>query len=176
MTIVSDRPGQRAQWWFAGSLIVLLAILAAFYLSARLPASNYVDAMAKGQYLRASKLLQPEVDDDNPQARNALGNLYYLGMGVKRNYRDAALLYHAAASQGFAAAQLNLGHLYNQGLGVNKNAERAYGWYIHANIAGSPWAEYYITQLSSELTLTPLQMSAAKTRWRNLDQLSGEPL
>ncbi len=150
--------------------------LAAFYLSARLPASTYVDAMAKGQYLRASKLLQPEVDNNNPQARNALGNLYYLGIGVERNYRDAALLYHTAASQGFAAAQLNLGHLYKQGLGVNKDAERAYGWYTHAHIAGSTWAEYYITQLSSELTLTPLQMAAAKTRWRKLDQLSTEPL
>ncbi len=98
MTTMADRPGQRAQWWFAGSLIVLLAILATFYLFARLPASSYVDAMAKGQYLRASKLLQPEVDDNDPQARNALGNLYYLGMGVERNYRDAALLYHAAAT------------------------------------------------------------------------------
>lgn len=176
MSVVADRPGQLAQWFFAGSLIVLLAVLSAFHLSTRLPASDYVDAMARGQYLRASKLLQPEVDDNNPQARNALGNLYYLGMGVKRSYRDAALLYHAAASQGFAAAQLNLGHLYNQGLGVNKDVERAYGWYVHAKIAGSPWAEYYITQLSSELTLTPLQMNAAKTRWRKLNQLSAEPL
>ena len=173
---MADHPGQRAQWFFAVSLIALLAILAAFYLSARLPASTFVEAMAKGQYLRASKLLQSEVDNNNPQARNALGNLYYLGMGVERSYRNAALLYHTAASQGFAAAQLNLGHLYKQGLGVNKDAERAYGWYTHANIAGSPWAEYYTSQLSSELTLTPLQMNAVKTRWRKLDQLSAEPL
>lgn len=173
---MADHPGQRAQWVFAGILIALLAILAAFYLSSHLPASTYVDAMARGQYLRASKLLQPEVDDNNPQAHNALGNLYYLGLGVESNYRTAALLYHTAASQGFAAAQLNLAHLYMQGLGVNKNAERAFGWYTHANIAGSQWAEYYITQLSSELTLTPLQMSTAKTRWRKLDDLSAEPL
>ncbi len=173
---MADHPGQLAQWFFAVSLIALLAILAGFHLFTRLPASTYVDAMAKGQYLRASKLLQTEVDNNNPQARNALGNLYYLGMGVKRNYRDAALLYHTAASQGFAAAQLNLGHLYKQGLGVNKDAERAYGWYTQARIAGSPWAEYYTTQLSSELTLTPLQMNAARTRWRKLDQLATEPL
>lgn len=173
---MADTPSRRTQWIFAVSLVVLLIILAAFYLSARIPASTYVDAMARGQYLRASKLLQPEVDNNNPRARNSLGNLYYLGMGVERNYRDAALLYHTAAGQGFAAAQLNLGHLYKQGLGVNKDAERAFGWYTQANISGSSWAEYYIAQLSSELTLTPLQMSTAKARWRKLDTLSAEPL
>ena len=157
-------------------MLLLPALRFALYLLERLPASTYVEAMARGQYHRASELLEPEVALQNPQARNALGNLYYLGMGIERSYRDAALLYHAAASQGFAAAQLNLGHLYKQGLGVSKDAERAYGWYSQAHVAGSPWAEYYITQLSSELTLTPLQMAAAKERWRKLDALSAEPL
>ncbi len=173
---MADHPGQRAQWIFTAVLMALLGVLAGIYLVDRLPASTYTDAMARGQYSHASKLLQTEVDNNNPQARNALGNLYYLGMGVERNYRDAALLFHTAASQGFAAAQLNLGHLYRQGLGVDKDVERAFGWYTHARIAGSPWAEYYVSQLSSELTLTPLQMSSARKRWLKLDALSAEPL
>ncbi len=132
--------------------------------------------MASGQYEQAGEYLLEEVEKGNPQAQNALANLYYLGLGREADFRRAAELYHTAAKQGFAAAQLNLGHLYKQGLGVIKNAERAFGWYTHANIAGSPWAEYYQSQISVELTLTPLQMSEAKKRWLKLDALSAEPL
>ncbi|ASJ70215.1 tetratricopeptide repeat protein [Granulosicoccus antarcticus] len=174
--INADQTHPRGQWFFGISMGLLPAILIAFHLIDRLPASRYIDAMAKGQYSRAGELLQSEVTNNNPEARNSLGNLHYLGMGVDRNYRNAALQYHAAAKQGFAAAQLNLAHLYNQGLGVRKDAERAFGWYTHAKIAGNPWAENYLSQLSSELTLTPLQMAAAKTKWHRLDQLSAEPL
>lgn len=142
----------------------------------RWPASNYVDAMAKGQFDRARSFLVPEVDAGNPQFLTALANLHYLGLGGEEDFEKAASLYHEAASQGYGAAQLNLGHLYKQGLGVRKSAERAFGWYIHAKIANDPWAEYYLSQLSVELTLTPLQMSVLKDRWHKLDALASEPL
>lgn len=168
---------QNKEQWFIGSLFVALpcALLIIFFLQ-QLPAASYTDAMADGQYRRAAALLQTEVAGNNPQARNSLANLYYLGLGVDRDYRQAASLYHAAATQGLAAAQLNLGHLYKQGLGVGKDNERAFGWYVHANIAGSPRAEYYLSQLSSELTLTPLQMESIRNRWQKLEQISAEPL
>lgn len=161
---------------FGAVFVALPALLVAFHLAQHYPASSYVDAMARGQYTRAESLLQAEMQKNNPSARSAMANLYYLGLGVNRDYRKAATLYHGAASQGYAAAQLNLGHLYMQGLGVGKDTERAFGWYVHADIAGSPWAEYYLSQLSSELTLTPLQMESVKNRWHKLDSLSAEPL
>lgn len=142
----------------------------------RWPAGNYVDAMAKGQFDRARSFLVPEVAAGNPQFQTALANLHYLGLGGDKDFEKAAALYHQAASNGYAAAQLNLGHLYKQGLGVHKSAERAFGWYIHAKIANDPWAEYYLSQLSVELTLTPLQMSTLKDRWHKLDALASEPL
>lgn len=132
--------------------------------------------MSSGQYTQAKIFLNAEVNKNNPQAQNALANLQYLGLGLPTDYPQAAKLYHAAASQGFAAAQLNLGHLYNQGLGVTKNTERAFGWYMHADIAGSPWAEYYMSQIAKELRVTPLQMGVIKERWRTLDTLVAEPL
>ena len=140
------------------------------------PAANYIDAMASGQFDRARVFLGPEVIAGNPQSQTALANLYYLGLGGEKNFEKAAELYHSAASEGYGSAQLNLGHLYKQGLGVQKSAERAFGWYIHAKIADNPWADYYLSQLSVELTLTPLQMSTLKDRWYNLDALVAEPL
>ena len=154
-------------------LVITLGILHAME---RWPAGNYVNAMAKGQFDNARDFLVPEVSEGNPQALTAMANLHYLGLGGEKDFEKAAEIYHEAASKGYGAAQLNLGHLYKQGLGVRKSAERAFGWYIHAKISNDPWAEYYLSQLSVELTLTPLQMSVLKDRWFKLDALAGEPL
>ena len=132
--------------------------------------------MAKGQFNRAREFVRSEAAAGNPEYLTALANLNYLGLGGKTDFKQAASLYHAAAIQGYGAAQLNLGHLYNQGLGVQKSAERAFGWYVHASIANNPWSDYYLSQLSVELTLTPLQMATLKERWYTLDALASEPL
>lgn len=139
------------------------------------PARTPQQAMEKGQFERAAHLLQQTSNQNDPQAMVQLANLHYLGLGVERDPAAAATLYHAAASQGLATAQLNLGHLYRQGQGVERNSERAFGWYVHADIAGSEYAEYYLSLLSSELTLTPLQMDSARRRWQKLDSLLAEP-
>ncbi|MGQ7847703.1 tetratricopeptide repeat protein [Granulosicoccus sp. 3-233] len=173
---MSSRSRHKGQWLFGSLFLALPCALLVLYLWHGLPAATYTDAMATGQYQRAARLLQPEILRNNPQAHNSLANLHYLGLGVERDYRRAALLYHAAAARGFAAAQLNLGHLYRQGLGVDKDIERSYAWYVHADIAGSPLAEYYLSRLSAELTLTPLQMQSIRERWQTLEQLSAEAL
>lgn len=157
-------------------LIALVLALGVLHAKERWPASNYVDAMAKGQFQQARKFLAPQVAEGNPQYLTALGNLHYLGLGGPKDFSKAANLYHLAASEGYGAAQLNLGHLYKQGLGVAKSAERAFGWYVHAKIANNPWAENYLSQLSVELVLTPLQMSVLRDRWLKLDALASEPL
>jgi len=164
------------QWIFVAFHLTLVTTLGLLYAVQHWPASDYADAMAKGQYAQAPAFLNEQIEQGNPQAITALANLHYLGLGVERDLNKAASLYHQAASNGYAAAQLNLGHLYKQGMGVGKNAEKAFAWYVHADIAGSPWAEYYKSQLSVELTLTPLQMSVVRTRWRVLDDLAAEPL
>lgn len=164
------------QWIYAAVLLTLCVSLGGLHLLKQWPSSDYIHAMATGQYSRAGEHLQPQLKANNPKAQNSLANLYYLGLGHEIDYPRAAKLYHAAATQGFGSAQMNLGHLYKQGLGVMKSAERAFAWYNQANIADHEWAEYYMSQISVELTLTPLQMSTVKTRWRKLSDLSAEPL
>jgi TPR repeat protein len=157
-------------------LACLVLALAILHLVERWPAGNYIDAMAKGQFQRARHFLFDEAHAGNPQFQTLLGNLHYLGLGGDTDYQKAAELYHQAASQGYGAAQLNLGHLYKQGFGVAKSTERAFGWYVHAEIANDPWADFYLSQLSVELTLSPLQMSVLRDRWNKLDALASEPL
>lgn len=163
-------------WLIASVFLLLVAITGYFHIKDRWPAGDYIDSMARGQYEQARNFLADEVKQGNPQAQTALGNLHYLGLGGPIDYDKAADLYHEAAGNGYGAAQLNLGHLYKQGLGVGKNVERAFGWYMQANIANSVWAEYYMKQISTELTLSPLQMSVIKERWSKLDALASEPL
>lgn len=163
--------------WCALLICAVLAVSAIFFqLFDRLPAGDYIDSMARGQYDRARKFLEPEVSQGNPKAQSSLANLHYLGLGGPTDYAEAARLYHDAAGKGYGPAQLNLGHLYKQGLGVNKDVERAFGWYMHADISNSVWAEYYMRQISTELTLSPLQMATIKTRWEKLNTLVNEPL
>lgn len=165
-----------AQWIFLAVLVAQPTGLLVMKLLDQRPAADYLEAMANGQYRRASEFISSEAADNNPRALNALANQYYLGLGVEQDYAHAASLYHAAASQGYAPAELNLGHLYKQGLGVDKSVERAFAWYVHSDIADNPWAEYYMSQISVELTLTPLQMATIREKWRKLDRLAAEPL
>jgi len=165
-----------SQFLTAVVLCLLVLCLGAFHAIDRWPVSSYEYAMAKGQFDRARAYLAAEVELGNPQFQTALANLHYLGLGGPTDFDTAAALYHSAASKGYGAAQLNLGHLYKQGLGVRKSAERAFGWYVHAEIANDPWAEYYLSQLSVELTLSPLQMSVLRDRWLKLEALANEPL
>ena len=157
-------------------LCVLPMALGTLYAIDHWPAGSYTDAMAKGQFERARHFVAAESAAGNPQYQTALANLHYLGLGGDTDFKAAAILYHQAASNGYGAAQLNLGHLYKQGLGVEKSVERAFGWYVHASFSNNPWAEYYLSQLSVELTLSPLQMSTARDRWEELEALASEPL
>ena len=167
---------QRIKSIFPFLFIGLVLIPLTGQLISHLPAKNYIAAMASGQYRHAAEHLNKDIANGDPEALNALANLYYLGLGKVTNYQQAAKLYHAAAKQGYGPAQLNLGHLYRQGLGVIENAERALGWYAQAHMSGSPWAEHYQSLLLTEHSLTPNHMLAVKKRWYKLAVLATEPL
>lgn len=132
--------------------------------------------MASGDFERAAMFYQRASGKGDKMASNSLGNLYYLGLGVERNYQQASELYFAAASVGIAEAQMNLGHLFKQGLGVDHDPMRAFAWYNMANIHGNPAAEYYLRQITQEWTLSPLQINTAMTKWAKLSSLVAEGL
>ena len=149
---------------------VALLLGAAFYFHTRQPQSA-VAAMASGQYGAAARFYETAAQGGDRRASNSLANLYYLGLGVDRDYERASRLYFESASAGVADAQLNLGHMFKQGLGVISDPVRAFAWYNMADIHGSPAAEFYMKQISQEWTLSPLQINTAMTKWPRLPDL-----
>ena len=152
-------------------------VVGAFALApAWLRAPDAASAMARGRYADALHHYGLAAEAGDPAALTALGNLHYLGLGTPQDTPRAARLYFEAARQGHADAQLNLGNLYSQGLGVPADPLRAFGWYVAADRAGQPAAEYYLTQISLEYTISPMQQSTAAKRWRTLELLVAEGL
>jgi TPR repeat protein len=58
-------------------------------------------------------------------AQYNLGQMYYKGQGVTRNYAEAAKWFRKAAEQGLAEAQYNLGVMYREGEGVTRDYAEA---------------------------------------------------
>lgn len=151
--------------------LLLIAVLGAYLFHVASKPENATEAMASGNYGEAARFYEAAIEQGDRRAANSLGNLYYLGLGVDKDYTLASQLYLTSASAGIAAAQLNLGHLFKQGLGVAIDPVRAFAWYNMADIHGNPIAEYYMRQITQEQTLTALQIKAAQTDWAKLPSL-----
>ncbi|WP_449314951.1 Sel1-like repeat-containing protein kinase family protein [Rubneribacter sp.] len=85
--------------------------------------------------------LRAMADEGEPLAQYRLGLLYDIGLGVGKDYAEAANLYGRAAGQGIIAAQCNLGNLYCEGLGVEQDYERAAELYEQAAARGDAAAQ-----------------------------------
>jgi TPR repeat protein len=109
-------------------------------------------AYASGDYPRAAKLWREAARAGDPDAQNWLANLYYLGMGVRRDFRRAAHWYERAARRGHSGAQRNLGNLYRLGQGVQQDNLHAYLWYYAASQNGNETASIYLAMLDSKVT------------------------
>jgi len=68
-------------------------------------------------------------EQGNAEAQNLLGEMYFLGKGVKQDYQESAKWYRKAAEQGGANAQYNLGSMYENGQGVKQDYQEAAKWY-----------------------------------------------
>lgn len=85
--------------------------------------------------------LQREARIGNAKAMNELGNMYFSGRGVARNYGQAFAWYRKAAARGNADGQDNIGDMYFNGLGVARDYGHAMAWYRKAAAQGNAEAE-----------------------------------
>ena len=82
-------------------------------------------AYDKGDYAKAYEEFKTLAEQENGDAQNDLGYMYYAGHGVSKDYAEAIKWYRKAADQGHALGQYNLGVMYDKGLGVPKEYDEA---------------------------------------------------
>jgi len=92
--------------------------------------------MSENEFANMIKNIVKHAEQGNANAQNLVGEMYFLGKGVKQDYQEAAKWYRKAAEQGDANAQYNLGLLYENGQGVLKDDIMAYALFNLAAVQG----------------------------------------
>ncbi len=123
-------------------------------------------AFEAGDYATAYKLFRPRAEAGEAEAQNYLGVHYYLGLGVKRNWRQALQWYEKAANQGDPSAQLNYGLMHHNGYGTTPDIGTAFMWYYASYRQGNATAGHYMNTLAADNLLSPNQIDYAKLRAR----------
>jgi TPR repeat protein len=101
-----------------------------------------VAAYNEHRYALALKDVAPLAEAGNADAQHLLGLMYYMGRGVRRDYRTAFLWHYKAADQGLPAAQYVVGAMYYTGNGVSRDQTQAVAWFRKAAEQGHPDAQY----------------------------------
>lgn len=87
-------------------------------------------------------------------SQGMLGDRYYHGNGVDKNYRKAVYWYKIAAEQGVGLAQYNLAGCYELGRGVEKDPDKALEWYKGAAELGVREAKRALRRIELETSLS----------------------
>ena len=85
--------------------------------------------------------IRPMAEEGHAYAQNALGTLYYNGVGTDQNFEAAHKWYKLAAEQGEVRAQACLAGMYEAGIGVLQNLAEALKWYQSASEGGDAEAQ-----------------------------------
>ena len=141
------------------------AIVGAFAAALALPAAASASdpgmrAYARGQYQVSAHLLLREAEQGRAVAQAYLGYQYQYGLGLPKNYVEAARWYFCAAEQGEPSAQFFLGQLYDRGQGVPEDPVEAAKWLdLAAAQAPGDRREYWATmrdEIDGKMTLDEL--------------------
>jgi TPR repeat protein len=77
-----------------------------------------------------------------------LGDNYFYGRGVAKDYAEAARLYRQAADLGNADAMISLGWVHENGFGVTKDIAKARSYYQMAADHGDSYAKEALKRVS----------------------------
>lgn len=112
-------------------------------------------SVATEQLLHAFELYKLAAQQGNAEAALKVGDFYYYGNGVQRNYNRSVQFYHLSAGAKHAQARFNLGFMYQHGLGVPQDFHLAQRYY-DAAIAASPDAHIPTTLATFTLQIQSL--------------------
>ena len=105
--------------------------------------------MSENEFANMIKNIVKHAEQGNANAQNLVGEMYFLGKGVKQDYQEAAKWYRKAAEQGDANAQYNLGFMYKNGQGVKQDYQDAAKWYGKAAEQGDANAQNLVGEMYS---------------------------
>lgn len=83
-------------------------------------------------------------NNGDPKYQFILGEQYFDGNNVKKDYKEAILWFNKAAKQGYTKAILYLGYCYGEGLGVRKNKMKMIHYYKEAANKGNIDAQFIL--------------------------------
>jgi TPR repeat protein len=118
-------------------------------------------AYARGDFIRAVRLLTPPALHGDAKAQAFLGFLYENGYGAPQAYDAAADLYTSAAISGNPFGQCMLGLMYDKGHGVPQDFVLAYKWLDLAAARASHRERDYFLRLRNAVAskMSPAQIS-----------------
>ena len=118
---------------------------------------------AKAKEVSKAKIRESAVNGD-PSAQFALGDMYFTGDGVSKDFGEATKWYRQAAEQGDERAQYKLARMYEQGEGVPRDFHEAAQWYRKAGEQGNADAQANLGLLYEKGTGVP-QSSFEASKW-----------
>ena len=121
----------------------ILAIGLAFALqqSAMAGFAEGATAYNNKNYAVALKEITPLAKAGNADAQHLLGLMYYMGRGLKQDYKQALSWHRKTALQGKADAQYVVGAMYYTGNAVIQDHKQAVAWFRKAAEQGHPDAQ-----------------------------------
>jgi TPR repeat protein len=110
----------------------------------------------------AVKELTPLAEQGNADAQFNLASLYYQGLGVPQDYKQAVKWFRKSADQGNTSAQVNLGTIYAEGVQgvIEKDYPQALMWFIFPAAKGDMEAIEFRDTLQTRMT--PAQITEAQ--------------
>jgi len=119
-----------------------------------------IAAYDRGNYARALKIFTPLAKRCDKYAEShfgaiahaqyKLGQMYWAGLGVPKDYDEAAKWYQRAADRGQAEAQAALADMYLHGQSVPRGTEKAVELYRKAANQGMAFAQYQMGTMHYE--------------------------
>jgi hypothetical protein len=124
-------------------------------------------AYQAGQFPKAVPIFERLAKLGHPVAEWLMGNIYFFGQGVPRDFVRAREMFEGAAEQGYFPAFAPTAQMHEQGLGTVPDLSKAYLWYniAAAQLPDSAERTDMIDRREAVATqMTPAQIEAAQKR------------
>lgn len=96
--------------------------------------------------------------DGRALSQHMLGEMYFYGNEVPRNYKEAFKWHMLAARQGYKSAQSKLGFSFYNGWGIEKSKVKAYVWWSLGSIGqNQPIDQLNLETLEKELSQAEIE-------------------